>query len=293
MNEKRTENRAAEEPFESDKALGSLVRELAAEARARREEHLDPDTLIGYIQGELGSADADKVRAHIATCPDCAGAVLDLTELTRFEAAPGDPSPEEVAVRLRGLELRLSDRPDSPTDSLATPSGTTTGEPIRTVVPFKESSPRWLLPLAWAASLVLVASLVYLLNVGSAGPEANAGPQANIHVVSLTPNRQAVVRDPEAGNRLRVPAAAESFVVILNLTSPATFPSYQLSVRLDAEVDSELWRSNQLRPLEAGVFTFEIERDFLPPNRYRFELSGIEGDEETPLAVYTVELTYD
>jgi anti-sigma factor RsiW len=63
-------------------------------------EHLNPDNLSAYIDGELSAAQSQAVRQHLAECHDCALKVLSAMQLKAATALAGKrfaPSPEVLA----------------------------------------------------------------------------------------------------------------------------------------------------------------------------------------------------
>jgi anti-sigma factor RsiW len=62
--------------------------------------HLDPDTLSAYIDGELPPADQQRIEQHLATCHACTLRVLSATQLKAATARAGHrytPPPEALA----------------------------------------------------------------------------------------------------------------------------------------------------------------------------------------------------
>jgi anti-sigma factor RsiW len=78
-------------------------------------EHLEPDTLSAFIDGELSSEVRQGVERHLATCHPCTLRVLSAMQLKAATARAGNryaPSPEALA-RLTA-NLRAQKKPEQP-----------------------------------------------------------------------------------------------------------------------------------------------------------------------------------
>lgn len=58
----------------------------AAARPAGHDDHPSAERLVAYRAGELGDADREAVRDHLALCRECAAIVLDLAGRHRDEA---------------------------------------------------------------------------------------------------------------------------------------------------------------------------------------------------------------
>ena len=77
-------------------------------------EHLNPDTLSAFIDGELPTGEQEAIRQHLASCHSCALRVLSATQLKAATARAGRrfaPSPEALAR----LTAELHQKPKAPT----------------------------------------------------------------------------------------------------------------------------------------------------------------------------------
>jgi anti-sigma factor RsiW len=77
-------------------------------------EHLSPDTLSAFIDGELSTGEQEAIRQHLASCHSCALRVLSATQLKAATARAGRrfaPSPEALAR----LTAELHQKPKAPT----------------------------------------------------------------------------------------------------------------------------------------------------------------------------------
>jgi anti-sigma factor RsiW len=72
-------------------------------------EHLSPDTLNAFIDGELPAGEQEAIRQHLASCHSCALRVLSATQLKAATARAGRhfaPSPEALARLTAGLHQK-------------------------------------------------------------------------------------------------------------------------------------------------------------------------------------------
>jgi anti-sigma factor RsiW len=76
-------------------------------------EHLSPDTLSAFVDGELPTGEQEAIRQHLASCHSCAVRVLSATQLKAATARAGrrfTPSPEALAR----LTAQLHKKPKAP-----------------------------------------------------------------------------------------------------------------------------------------------------------------------------------
>ena len=285
MDKRRSRGTMLDEPSDEyiDPTLASVIREHGAEIRARREPHPDPEALIEYSQGEVDPVTSEQIRAHLASCRDCARTVLDLGELARFDAALESFSSEETAVHWRDTQQKLA-------QSTIVPNTETTFP----VVSFEQYHPaarsRRKLAVAWVAGLAAAVFLILIYGWRI------STPQPNVHVASLIPSAHSYARDTSNSLQLlRIPKASDQFILILNLADSRVFPHYRLEALRIAENEEakSVWRGEDLVRTSTGNFTIAFDRRYLPPGYYTFELSGLKGSEATMLARFTLELVYE
>jgi anti-sigma factor RsiW len=114
-------------------------------------EHIGPDTLNAFIDGELPPAEQQGIEQHLTTCHACTLRVLSATQLKAATARAGQrftPPPEALARLTAQLRLQLEPTPQAQTQQPQTKT------PAR-VIPIR--------PAAWAAIAAAILLAVSLL----------------------------------------------------------------------------------------------------------------------------------
>lgn len=63
--------------------------------------HVEAESLALYAEGQLGRRQTARVRAHLSGCPECAGTVAALADVTtQLSRVPAPPMPSAVMARL-------------------------------------------------------------------------------------------------------------------------------------------------------------------------------------------------
>jgi anti-sigma factor RsiW len=119
--------------------------------------HLDPDTLNAYIDGELPSARQQGIEQHLAGCHACTLRVLSATQLKAATARAGQrfaPPPEALA------RLTAQVRSQSQQESQPQPQSQPQPKPTARLYSMRPASIR---PAAWAALAAAIVIAVSLL----------------------------------------------------------------------------------------------------------------------------------
>ena len=256
--------------MDDEQGLNAGIRGLAAEARRALASHPSPDELLDYHAGDLSAAERERIQDHLALCPECARAVLDLAAFPGVEPAREEDrlATAEVDAEWRRFQ-RAAGVPAMPRRAPAA------------------SSPR----LAYALAAVLLLAVVGLsLWIGRLRSEVGAlsGPKVNVLVADLAPREQAVERSAAGEETVRVPPWTDRLLVILDLAEAPADPEYR--VEIAALGGREIWSRRGLRPSEDGNFTLEVPRRLLSPGRYVIRLYGLRGNAWTRAAEYGVRI---
>jgi len=258
----------------SQKQLQDSVLAIMAARRRADGDHASPDDLVSYHAGELAKDDETRVRRHLAICPDCAWAVLDMASFPDVPARNPATAEIDVSRHWQRFQERLQPQKDAP---VAAPT---------------KNPWRWWdvgsLRFAQAMAVLFALATVGLLLVRPTGERRSPEPHVNVVLAELVPASETAIRDA-SGDVVRVPASAEGILLTLALADPRPFPSYEIDLR-DAERPERLvWTSGVERAPE-GFFTVELPRGFVTSGRWRLEVKGRDGGEWVVLATYVVVL---
>jgi hypothetical protein len=240
--------------------LRLAVRALAAAERRLLADHPMPDELVDYQAGDVTAAEKERLQEHLALCPACAQAVLDVGPLP---------------------EVRLSDRTVAAAWTRFAERAGRSGP-----LPDRRRSVAW--PWSVAAALLCVV-LGLAVETARLRREAGAlaGPRAGVQIVDLLPAGEEVQRsanEADTADAVQAPAWVDRLVLNLNLPQEGVLPVY--SSRIMAMDGREIWRGAALRPGADGALTVELPRRLLPAGKYRIALSG----NGAPVAEYTLRL---
>lgn len=271
-----------------DQELRERVLPLQAEARERLGAPPSPELLLAYHEGRLGTAERLEVEEGIAAFPEAGRLLLDLARFPAVEPAPGVevPSDDEIAARWREFRAArrgtaagrdLERRPLAPVTQLPRRPGSEQPEPA------SRSARRWPVFLAAAAAVIVALGLAYLLGTRAAGPEA----RANLAFAALAPEGEGEGRG-SAEVELHVPPSADGVLLSLGYGSPLEGP---VSLTVHNPRGRTVLRRDGLELGTGGTFLIDLPRQLLTPGVHRLEISA-PGQPE-PLAVYTVELTFE
>jgi anti-sigma factor RsiW len=219
---------------------------LRAHLRGERDatgRHPSPEQIAAYHERRLPAGEADGMRAHLATCPDCTAELLELSALFDAEDDPGSEisrEDQDAAWQRQRLFPRAK------------------------VVPLRRA---W----AAAASLGLAAALLATVALVQWRTIARlTQPQANPPLVNLAPVgsvRQGLPAAPE----LQLEPDTQQAWVILNPVVELDGSAYDIEVAApDGRV---ILRFLDVRRSEAGNFRLEIPGSVLPPGDYRILLT--------------------
>ena len=89
-------------------------------------------------------------------------------------------------------------------------------------------------------------------------------------------------------NRLKVPASAESIILLLN--ADGLTPSSDYGVEIVNESGKIIWRARGLKKGQLGSLTLTLDRTFLEPGTFRLRLYGSEGWSSKAVAEYVVRI---
>jgi hypothetical protein len=114
-------------------------------------------------------------------------------------------------------------------------------------------------------------------------------PALNVPIYDLY-SLQSVRRsaDPEQVNRIKIPSAASSLVLILNGESQSNDSDY--AIEIANPTGKVIWRGRGLKRNGYGNFTLTLERTFLSRGTYRLKLYGQGGQPPHLVAEYVLQI---
>ncbi len=239
----------------------ATVRALATQARDAAGEHPTAEMLLRYHGGELGEEQCREVRSHLAVCPRCTRAVLDMASFPRLESLAGgrEPSEIELARRWRRFRGRL---------------------------------PRRRSPLESVRFLQAVAAVLLVAVVGLSAALWTRSPETALRLVfvDLVAQGESGVRGP--GETVVLPAAAAGVYLFLASADARPFAAYELEIFREAAGGEGTVAVSTAAPRRTpeGAFTLALRRELLAGGRYRLELFGVEGEHRLPLGTYRLRL---
>jgi len=258
------------EPWDSPSGMGQAIRELAAEERRAVKDHPTPDELLDYHAGDLNADERERIQDHLALCPACVRAVLDLDAFPHVEALRPEEglADDEITAEWEHFRER-------------------TGK-VRLLGGVRRFGPA-AIPWAVAAGLVLaVLGLSLRLNRLQQRVGELAAPHSSVQLVDLFPAGGGVERSERGAGAVQPAPWAERFVLILNLADVGSFPEY--AAEITAADGREIWRGGGLRRSPEGTFALEVPRRLLPAGAYRIRLFGSALSGPTPVAEYALRL---
>jgi len=239
----------------NEPGLKVAIRALAEEERRALSDHPMPDELVDYQAGDVTAEEEARIQEHLALCPACARAVLEVGALP---------------------EVRLSERTvDAEWARFQARTGTQPGRRRSAVGPWS----------AAAALFLVVLGLTF--EMGRLRREAGGvdAPRVGGQIVDLLPVGEDVQRSAGGAEAVQAPAWVDHLVLILNLTREPVLPVY--AFRITAADGREIWRGGDLRPGADGALTLEVPRRLLPAGEYRIGLSDGSG---APVLEYALRL---
>jgi Putative zinc-finger len=174
----------------NEPGLRRAIQALAEEERRLLSDHPMPDELVDYQADDVTAEERERIQAHLALCPACAQAVLDVEPLP--EARLSDRTVAAAWARFRG----------------------------------RRRAAVWPWSLA-AALLLAVFGLAFELSLLR---REIAAPRAGLQIVDLFPAGEDVQRSAGGGDVVQAPAWVDHLVLILNLTQEPMLPVYSFRI---------------------------------------------------------------
>jgi hypothetical protein len=262
----------SEHPRDLRDALVETLRRARRQAPPGGLPHPTPDELVAYHSGELPDPERERLREHLAFCPECADFVLDYRGFAAAEPAAAASAAAAAWERHRepaweAVRRGIGGAPAAPeTDRGPDRAGGSPGA-------------RWLAAALAAACLVLGVSLWR-----ARSELASPGPAA---VVALQPEGSGRLRGSGPPGAPEVQAAGRRVVALLGLPEPHRFARYE--VRIEPPAGAGPAAVLEIEPGPDGVLAVEMGID-RAPGVYRLVLYGLRAGEREELASYALRL---
>lgn len=252
---------------------GELSRVMRAMVEDAREgPHPEPEALAAFAAGALANDEADRLRAHLALCPDCA---MLAEEAASFAPRAAETGAQEAEVEAAWQALAPRLRQDT---------GNAQVVPLASRRP--AAPPRWLNALAASLAAAVVGLSVWVASLSRTIDELSQ-PQVNAPIVDLYPE-SATRSEPEERGEVLLPPSVAWLSLVLNAPGSPDDASYRVEVRrADGTV---AWSGAGLKKNAFGSFTLALPRRVVGSGEVKVRLfaSGATGErliEEYPLKI--------
>lgn len=275
--------------------VDQAARNLLAEARRTMTDHPEVDLLLAYQESRLESAEADRVRQHLAHCQDCAREVLSLGVFDE-PATSGFPTDAENLASWERYQQRLTQQELSQqklaqeTSEQAQPDREKPaqepgfGPRHARYGPWRLGNP-WLLAASILFAVTGLAAWWSAFQTRPAEPALSptaAAPQ--LLAFRLRPAGEPRKRDAAVVESIDVPATADTLISTLLIADQTPFPNYRIEIRDSA--GEPVIRQRGVPRQKNGSFLLQLARSKLPDGTYTLVLSGTDGKREETLAIY-------
>ena len=258
--------------------FGDSVQLLRQAVENQLEDHPSPAKLAAYRRGDLPPEEADAIAEHLSWCRADAELVRDFDLLSQDPAEP--PTKEDLDAawrRFRGVE------PEAQADEAPSPTPVVAFRP-RPHQAFTAASALLAASLALALGLAL-----YWSATQARRAEEALSPKPNAPRYGLFPPGS-----DRAGGELRAVVRFDpgSGAATVALNPADRFAPGRYRVRLLDARRRLRWESPPLEPTDAGDFSLDLRRGFVPPGLYELVLVR-DGQESSPEARYPIEIAGD
>ncbi len=241
-------------------SLPPSLRDLIEQERRRLGPHPPVEDLVAYQAGELPADQEERLRDHLALCPECAHLLLDLRDFPDISLPEGArrPSEAEVEAAWEALQPRLGEpRPaEKPAPAPVQPL-----RPERKPVPYR-----------WPAAL---AAVFFLSTVGLSFWVASLRRELDrpaLEPVGLEARETERGRGEGDEPALRT---SKGYLLVLSPLEVAPEPQARYEVSVSRTGSQEvLWEADAHLVREDDSFIVELPAHSLPPGRYRLTLHG-------------------
>ncbi len=243
---------------------------MPEQANTEPSRHPTPDELLHYHAGEVSPEQRESIQDHLALCPECVRAVLDLDTFPNLPVSGPEErlSTEEISAQWERFRKRAG--------QVRSSSRWRTFEPA--ALYWKLAAALLIVCLGLGVQMARLQRQVWNLS----------RPRGGVELVDLSPLEGRVERTEEETEGIQPFSWADRLVLILNLADVRSFPEYEAEIT--ATDGHEVWRGGGLRQTPEGNFALEVPRRFLPAGSYSIRLFGVSTQGRTLVAEYSLRL---
>lgn len=269
-------------PDKEDAKLSRVIRAWAVETRQGLDAHPENEILLAYYDGELGAAEAESLRDHLAWCPDCSQRGLDLETFSQLNLVEDDglaAQATELAWAATHQALEESEQPSELHEAYR--SVTRAWRPLFYSL-WKPGYGYATAALFFVVSLGLSLRLIDVLTVLEQ-------PRVDVQVVDLQPIETGMLRDVGSSRAAPTVVKGTPLVLVLYLLDPGLYTSYRVEILDSAPPDERvMWSADDLARSPEDDFTVLLPSSLLTEGNYRVRLHGVESGQLHALAEYAL-----
>jgi hypothetical protein len=302
--------------MENESELQQYLKAIRRKADSGAGRHPGHDELIAYHQGDLDEGQQQQVQTHLVQCPECLSVFREVIAFYNARSVEAPRLSQAQRDRIWAASWPRAQFQESSTASAPSPSRVGFWQNPRAMFVLaasvliaaallgfwalslyqenRELAARWQpQEQRWAEQLKAVEQENRRLQKQAEHYESQLSelrqPALNAPIYDLFP-QEAISRGGGANNinRIPLPPAARTVVLILNQSSVQQYPDYHLDI-ID-EKGQARWRGIGLKPHRNRTFVLTLDRAFLSRGRYTLNLYGRMGEQSTLIARYIVVL---
>jgi len=287
------------------------LREVVRENRNALTDHPDISDLQAYCEGRLTGTPLERLKDHLALCPECAALFLDLKAFVNDATHEGRRPESEARVESAWWQIQGRLGEEAPQEERARavpPAPVTSMEAHRTRTRPDESpkTPSWRAPFSLIAAALLL-GVVGLSTWSALRPGAEL-PQYNVGLTDETkfllgvrqrrsaPGIQRGVEPWPLGQVETIPAGEETSLGLSLPQGVPPFAHYELAIVKKGEDEPLFPRAGVelISGLERGSgdgFTLSLPSELLSPGIYEIQVYGQDSEVSwEPVASYSIQV---
>lgn len=266
----------------NDELLGAALSRWAGAEHEQIRSHPGAAQMQAYLEGALSPAEQSELQEHLSVCTSCAQEVLQLEDFLFGDVTESDLS--EASALWPSVRSRL----------------VTAGVLSRTAKEWQTNgrlpwTGSWFpVPVSWALgglSLVLLVTTLYF----GFQVRAYRSPRINTFIADLIPVAASpALRGNTDPQYVSLSEKTDRILLMLNVSSPSSYPSYALEIREGREATGKLvWATKTRDRTRSGNFNVDLERSFLPKGPYSIRVLGLSDGQREVLGEYYLYIQHE